>query len=245
MTTRREFIKSAAVLAGTGAGLPALTSLGLPGALPADETEGGVPEFKLPSLPYLPEALEPHLDGRTLRIHHMKQHALHVIGLNKALKQLHEAREKNDFTNIQAQTRAMTVHAAGHINHTCYFAGMAPVGRGGGTKPVGEFAQRIDRDFGSYEKFKAQFTAAALSIDGNGWAVLAYNPEPLDRLFILQLTQEQDCASLGMIPLVMIDMWEHAYYLKYQYKRDEYVAAWWNVVYWKDAAKRYVIMARS
>ncbi len=240
MTTRREFIKSAAALGG----LPALTSLGLHGALLADETEGALPEFKFPPLPYLPEALEPHLDGRTLRIHHMKHHALHVVRLNEALRQLHEAREKADFANIQALTRAMTVHAAGHINHTCYFAGMAPVGRGGGTKPAGALAQRIDRDFGSYEKFKAQFTAAALSIDGNGWAVLAYNPEPLDRLFILQLTQEQDCASLGMIPLVMIDMWEHAYYLKFQYKRNEYVAAWWNVVYWKNAEKRYALTAR-
>ena len=134
----------------------------------------------------------------------MKHHALHVIGLNKALKQLHAARETNDFKNIQALTRAMTAHAAGHVNHTCYFAGMAPVRRGGGTKPAGELARRIDRDFGSYEKFKAQFTAAALSIDGNGWAVLAYNPEPLDRLFILQLTQEQDCASLGMMPVTMM-----------------------------------------
>ncbi len=241
MTTRREFLKSAAVFGG----LPALTSLGLQGALFADEPEGGVPEFKLPPLPYLPEALEPHLDGRTMRIHHMKHHALHVVRLNAALRQLQTAREKNDFANIQALTRAMTVHAAGHINHTCYFASMAPVGRGGGTKPAGELARRIDRDFGSYEKFKAHFTAAALSIDGNGWAVLAYNPEPLDRLFIMQLTQEQNLAALGMFPVVMIDMWEHAYYLKFQYKRDEYVAAWWNVVYWKNAAKRYVIMARS
>ncbi len=235
MATRREFIKSAAALAG----LPALTSLGLQGALPADESEGGLPEFKLPPLPYRAETLEPHLDGRTLRIHHFKHHALHVISLNKALKQLHEARETNDFTNIQDLTRAMTVHAAGHINHTCYFAGMAPVGRGGGTKPAGELARRIDRDFGSYERFQAQFTAAALSIDGNGWAVLAYNPEPLDRLFVMQLTQDQNLAALDMIPLVMIDMWEHAYYLKFQYKRNEYVAAWWNVVYWKNAEKRY------
>ncbi len=241
MTTRREFIKGAAALGG----LPILTSLGQPGALLTDETARGVPEYKLPPLPFLSESLEPHLDGRTLRIHHMKHHALHVVRLNEALRQLHAARETNDFTNIQSLTRAMTVHAAGHINHTCYFAGMAPVGRGGGTKPAGELAQRIDRDFGSYQKFQAQFTAAALSIDGNGWAVLAYNPEPLDRLFILQLTQEQDCASLGMIPIVMMDMWEHAYYLKYQYKRDEYVAAWWKLVYWKEAAKRYVIMARS
>ncbi len=241
MTTRREFIKSAAALGG----LPALTSLGLHRALLADESEGGLPEFKLPPLPFLSEALVPHLDGRTLRIHHMKHHALHVIGLNQALRRLHEVRETSDFTSIQSLTRAMTFHAAGHINHTCYFAGMAPVGRGGGTEPAGELAQRIDRDFGSYQKFQAQFTAAALSIDGNGWAVLAYNPEPLDRLFILQLTQEQDCASLGMIPIVMMDMWEHAYYLKYQYKRDAYVAAWWKLVYWKEAAKRYVIMARS
>ena len=240
MTTRREFIKSAAVLGG----LPTLTSLGLSGALLADETEGGEPEYNLPPLPYLAEALEPHLDGRTMRIHHMKHHAWHVIGLKKALEQLQTAREKNDFANIQSLTRAMTVHAAGHINHTCYFASMAPVGRGGGTKPAGELARRIDRDFGSYEKFKAQFTAAALSIDGNGWAVLAYNPEPLDRLFIMQLTQDQNLAALGMIPLVMIDMWEHAYYLKFQYKRDEYVAAWWEVVYWKNAAKRYGIMSR-
>ncbi len=241
MTTRREFIKSAAILGG----LPTLTSLGLSGALLADETEGGVPEFKLPPLPYLAEILEPHIDGRTMRIHHLRHHALHVERLNEALRKLHAARETNDFANIQSLTRAMTVHAAGHINHTCYFASMAPVGRGGGTKPAGELALRINRDFGSYEKFKTQFTAAALRLDGNGWAVLAYNPEPLDQLFIMQLTQNQDLSALGMIPLVMIDMWEHAYYLKHQDKRDKYVAAWWNVVYWKSAAKRYVIMARS
>ncbi len=241
MTTRREFIKSAAALGG----LPILSSLCQPGAVLTDQSAGGVPEYKLPPLPFLSEALEPHLDGRTLRIHHMKHHALHVVRLNEALRQLHAARETNDFTNIQSLTRAMTVHAAGHINHTCYFAGMAPVGRGGGTKPAGELAQRIDRDFGSYEKFKTQFTAAALNIEGNGWAVLAYSPGLLNRLFIMQITQEQNLAALDMIPLVMIDMWEHAYYLKFQYKRDEYVAEWWKVVCWKDAAKRYVIMARS
>ena len=198
-----------------------------------------------PSLPYLSEALEPHLDGRTVRINHMKHHALHVVRLNDALRELRAARDTNDYSNIQSLTREMTVHAAGHINHTCYFGSMAPVGRGGGTKPAGALAQRIDRDFGSYAKFKAQFTAAALSLNGNGWAVLAYNPDLLDRLLVMQITENHNLAAVGMIPLLMIDMWEHAYYLKFQYKRDEYVVAWWNVVYWKNAAKRYVIMARS
>ena len=127
-------------------------------------------------------------------------------------------------------------------------AGFVPPPRPTGAmpaKPAGELAQRIDRDFGSYEKLKTQFTAAALNIEGNGWAVLAFSPGLLNRLFIMQITQEQNLAALGMIPLVMIDMWEHAYYLKYQYKRDAYVAAWWNVVYWKNAERRFVVTGRS
>ncbi len=234
MTNRREFLKGAASFGGA----PMLSSLGLADMLLAQGAESEPSRITLPPLPYMSELLEPHLDGRTLRIHHMKHHALHVIELNRVLGRLREAREKSDYADVQELSRALAVHAGGHLNHTIYFSSMAPLGRGGGEEPKGALAERITRDFGSYEQFKAHFTAAALSVQGNGWAVLAYHPL-LDRLLISVVSEDQNLVPLGLVPLLMIDMWEHAYYLKYQNKRREYVKAWWNIVYWKDAAKRY------
>ena len=235
MTTRRDFLRSVGALGG----VPLLSSLGIATEALAQGTAG---EYERKPLPFLPEALEPHLDARTLRIHHLKYYGRHVVALNRTLKKLHEARDSADYGDIQALSRELALHAGGYVNHVIYFDGMAPVNRGGGQKPVGELGERIAKDFGSFEKFKAHFTAAAVDLESNGWVVLGYHPI-IDRLLVMQMIDENELNTLGLVPLVMIDMWEHAYFLKYQYKRDEYVKAWWNVVYWKDAARRYVIAA--
>ncbi len=245
MTTRRDFLKSAALFGG----FPMLSSLSLAagaagstrraGVLAQDD-EAGTTEYKLPPLPYLPEALEPHIDGRTMRIHHLKTHASYVIGLNRTLKKLQEARDKNDFSDVQPLSRALAFHAGGYVNHIIYFNNMAPVGRGGGEEPTGELADRITADFGSLDKLKAHLSAAALKVEGNGWGVLGYHLV-LKRLLVTQMMNQQNLNPIGLVPLLLIDVWEHAYYLKYQNKRNEYIKAWWNVVNWADAAKRYKI----
>lgn len=235
MTNRREFLKGAAIFGGA----PMLSSLGLADVLLAQGADSEPTRIALPPLPYMSELLEPHLDGRTLRIQHMKHHALHVIELNRVLDRLSVAREKGEYANVQELSRALAVHVGGHVNHTIYFSSMAPVSRGGGEEPNGKLAERITRDFGSYEQFKAHFTAAALSVEGNGWAVLGYHPL-LGRLLITVVSGDQNLVPLGLVPLLMLDLWEHAYYLKYQNKRRDYVKAWWNIAYWNDAAKRYV-----
>ena len=238
MTTRRDFMKGATALGG----LPLLSMLGLVDVTLAETDEQSLEEIKQPPLPYLPEVLEPHLDGRTMRIHYHKHHAAHVIALNRALRALREAREKNDFSRINSLSSDLTVHAAGHLNHVIYFSGMAPIRNGGGQEPVGGLADRIKKEFGSYQKFKAHFTAAALGLAGNGWAVLGYHPM-LDRLLITQVSQEQNTCVLGLVPLMMIDMWEHAYYLQFQTKREDYIKAWWQGAHWTQALRRFAIIA--
>lgn len=246
MTTRRDFIKQSAMFGG----FPILSSLGLTHthsvlagtygvanfAQDSNNKQGAI-EVEQQPLPYAAEALEPHIDARTMRIHYGKHYALYRIGLNKTLKQLHEARENNDFSNIGALSRALAIQAGGYLNHVIFWNNMAPVGRGGGGEPKDALADQIMVDFGGFDKFKAHFKSAALQLQGDGWVVLGYHPM-LKRLLITQMLGEHELNIVGLVPLLMIDMWTHAYYLKYQYKRDEYLSAWWNVVNWFDVARR-------
>jgi Fe-Mn family superoxide dismutase len=218
---------------------PGLTMPG--GAKPAldpwqlgwDKAKG---EYVLPPLPYEKNALEPHIDAQTMEIHHDKHHAAYVAGLNKALKELKNIRDGGgDASLIKHWSREVSFHGSGHINHTLFWNMMAPAGKGGGGQPSGKLAAAIDAGFGSVDKFVAQFKTAATQVEGGGWAWLAY--EPLSKgLVVIQEEKQQDMMLTGCRPILGIDVWEHAYYLKYQNKRPDYISAFMNLVNWEFAA---------
>ena len=189
----------------------------------------------LPDLPYAYDALEPHIDEQTMRLHHDLHHKAYVDGLNAAEKKLAECRDSGDFAAVQALQRALAFHGSGHFNHVVFWENMSP--QGGGT-PTGDLAAQIDKDLGGFDKFKAHFSAAAATVEGNGWGVLGWHPTA-GHLVVLASMNHQNQGIHGTIPLLMLDVWEHAYYLKYQNKRPDYIKAWWNVVNWEQAGKNY------
>lgn len=189
----------------------------------------------LPPLPYAYNALEPHIDELTMRIHHDKHHQSYVDGLNTAEKKLAESRKKNNFELVKHWERELAFNGAGHYLHTIFWTIMNPAGGG---KPEGMLAEQIKRDFGSYEAFKNQFTEAANKVEGSGWAMLVWSPRA-HRLEILQAEKHQNLSQSDIVPLLPLDVWEHAYYLKHQNERKKYIEDWWNVVYWPAVAERY------
>lgn len=194
--------------------------------------------YELPPLPYPYEALEPYIDEQTMHLHHDIHHKGYVDGLNKAEGELAKAREANDFSLVKHWEREAAFHGSGHILHAIFWTNMAPAGNGGGGTPQGALAQQIDKDFGSFDKFKAQYMAATTAVEGSGWGILAW--QPLGRkLVILTAEKHQQLTQWGAVPLLVLDVWEHAYYLKYQNKRGEFVKAFFNIVNWADVAARF------
>ncbi len=241
MSTRRDFLKVAGGLtAGATLLVPVETALAADAAAGADakaEVGGGaVTEHKLPELSYAYDALEPHIDAKTMELHHDKHHAAYVKGLNEAEAALAKARAANDFASVQALSKKAAFHGGGHALHSLFWKVMAPAGKGGGGEPAGDLAARITRDFGSFAAFKAQFSAAAVAVEGSGWALLTYRAED-DRLLVLQVENHQKLSPWDASPVLCLDVWEHAYYLNYQNKRADYVGAWWNVVNWAQVQK--------
>jgi Fe-Mn family superoxide dismutase len=200
-----------------------------------ESTEGFVTKYELPELPYDYAALEPHISARIMELHHSKHHATYVAGANTALEQLAEARAKGEFGNIPKLSKDLAFHLGGHTNHSIFWNNLSPEG---GDKPEGELAAALEDAFGSFDAFRGHFGAAALSLQGSGWAVLAY--EPLGgNVVIEQLYDQQGNIPVGTIPLLMLDMWEHAFYLDYVNVKADYVKAFWNIVNWADVAKRF------
>jgi len=191
--------------------------------------------YTLPPVPYAYDALEPYYDEQTVRLHHDKHHAGYVAGLNKAEEKLAAARASGDYALIKHWERELAFHGSGHILHTIFWANMTP---GGGSQPSGDLATQMTKDFGSFDAFKAQFTAAAKAVEGSGWCVLGWAPA-LEKLVILQIEKHQDLTLWGVVPLLLVDVWEHAYYLKYQNRRAEWLSNWWNIVNWADVARRF------
>nr|WP_245534019.1 superoxide dismutase [Effusibacillus pohliae] len=192
-------------------------------------------EHVLPPLPYEYDALEPHIDEKTMRIHHTKHHKSYVDGLNKAEKEMQKARETGDFNLIRHWEREAAFHGAGHYLHSIFWNNMKPHGGGPATGAIG---QEIERTFGSFEKFKRHFTEAADKAEGVGWALLVWSPRS-HRAEILQAEKHQLFSQQDQIPLLVLDVWEHAYYLKHQNNRRDYIGAWWNVVNWEDVNRRF------
>jgi len=195
---------------------------------------------ELPPLPYAYNALEPHYDEETVRLHHDKHHAAYVAGQNKAEEMLAAARASGDFALIQHWQRQLAFHASGNALHTMFWENMAP---NAGGEPTGKLAEQIKTDFGpstgsGFDAFKKQFSAAAAAVEGSGWTLLGWSPE-FKRFYIVNIENHQKQTVMGLVPLLIIDVWEHAYYLKHQNKRAEWIEAWWHLVNWPDAAKRF------
>jgi superoxide dismutase, Fe-Mn family len=193
-------------------------------------------EYKLPDLPYAYNALEPYIDEATMRLHHDKHHAAYVNGFNAALAKLSDARAKGDFAGVQALSKAVAFHGSGHTMHALFWQVMCPKEKSVEPKS-GALFDALVRDFGSMEAFKKHFSEAAKAVEGSGWAVLAFEPVG-KRLLVLQAENHHKLTVQGSIPLLVLDVWEHAYYLKYQNKRAEYVDAFWNIVNWAEAENR-------
>jgi superoxide dismutase, Fe-Mn family len=191
--------------------------------------------YTLPDLPYDYGALEPHISGEIMQLHHDKHHNTYVTALNEVLEKLAAAREKGDFGAIVGMEKTLSFNLGGHLNHTVFWKNLSP---DGGDKPDGELAAAINESFGSFDGFQAHFTSAATTIQGSGWAILAWDTLG-QSLHIVQLYDQQANVPVCMVPIVMVDMWEHAFYLQYKNVKPDYVKAWWNVVNWADAAARF------
>lgn len=191
--------------------------------------------YVLPDLAYDYAALEPHISARIMELHHSKHHKAYVDGANNALAGLEEARETGNFANINRLEKDLAFHLGGHINHSIFWTNLAP--KSGGV-PEGELGSAIDEFFGSFEKFQAHFTAASMGIQGSGWGVLSWDPVG-KRLIIQQLFDQQGNTAQGTIPILQLDMWEHAFYLDYQNVKADYVKAFWNIVNWANVTQRF------
>lgn len=191
--------------------------------------------YSLPELPYDYAALEPHISGKIMELHHGKHHQAYVTGANAALDALAEARESGNLANVNKLEKDLAFNVGGHVNHTIFWNNMSPEG---GERPEGELAAAIDEFFGSFEQFQAHFTANALGVQGSGWSVLAWDSLG-QRANIVQLFDQQGNLPAGTVPLLMLDVWEHAYYLDYLNVRADYVKAFWNIANWQDVAKRF------
>ena len=197
--------------------------------------------FKLPDLPYDFNALEPHIDARTMEIHHGKHHATYVAKLNEALEKAPGWDKKGleDIVRTYAEApkevqAALRNHGGGHYNHSLFWKVLSS--KGGG-KPSGDLESAIDAAFGGFDVLKEKFSAAAAGVFGSGWAWLAL--DPARKLTIVTTPNQDNPLTQGLVPILGLDVWEHAYYLKYQNRRADYLKAWWNVVNWDEVAKLY------
>ena len=232
---RREYLKKtlggAALLGATGMMAPTgATASELMELMYSDEHD----EYTLSDLPYAYDALEPNIDAQTMEIHHSRHHQGYVNGLNNAHRKLAEARESGDYALVKHWSREVSFHGGGHFLHTMFWQVMLP--DGGGEPADAALKAAIDRDFGSFARFKSHFVAASNAVEGSGWGILAWEPVG-KRLIVHQAEKQQNLSPWSSTPLLMVDVWEHAYYLKYQNRRGEYVNNFFNVINWGKVAE--------
>ncbi len=239
---KRDFLKKSAILT-VGGTLAASSGVGLKAAKTAGRKNrrAGM-EYELPELPYAYDALEPYIDALTMEIHHDKHHAGYTRKLNAAVSEygLEDTAIQDLFSRISRQPLAVRNNGGGFYNHKLFWKWMAPPGKGGGGEPAGELLKAIETGFGSYDDFREEFSSAAATRFGSGWAWLVKTDSGL----VVTSTPNQDNPLMDVvetrgIPLLGIDVWEHAYYLKYQNRRADYIAAFWNVVNWDFVSQRF------
>jgi Fe-Mn family superoxide dismutase len=232
---RREWLGSAAVVGGS----ILLGQATTPSASAMQAAAASTGAYELPPLPYGYADLEPYIDAETMKLHHDIHHAGYVRKANAALAKLQEIRATggDSISQVKATTQALAFNLSGHVLHSMFWTNMKK--DGGGQPELGsDIGRLIKRDFGSFDAFAAHFQAAAGQVEGSGWGILAYEPLA-QRLVILQVEKQQNMA-VGQVPLLGVDVWEHAYYLKYQNRRSEYIKAFMNVINWADVNARLV-----
>jgi len=192
-------------------------------------------QYTLPDLEYDYGALEPHYSARMLELHHDKHHKAYVDGVNTTLDKLAASRDSGDMSALVGLEKTLAFNLSGHVLHTLFWKNLTPHGS---DRPEGELAGAINENFGSFDKFRKQLTGAAGTVQGSGWGALSW--EPLgERLFIEQVYDHQGNVGQSGVPLLVIDAWEHAYYLQYENRRQDYVEAIWNVLNWADVSQRF------
>jgi Fe-Mn family superoxide dismutase len=194
--------------------------------------------YKLPELPYDFSALEPVISAEIMQLHYSKHHQTYVTNLNAALEKYHDAEAKSDMAAMIALQQAIRFNGGGHVNHSIFWTNLAPVGKGGGEAPKGDLAQAIQEEFGSLDSFVEKMSAASVAVQGSGWGWLGFN-KTLNRLIIATCSNQDPLSTLGFVPLLGIDVWEHAYYLQYKNVRGDYVKNIWKIVNWKNVEERY------
>jgi len=199
-------------------------------------------QHKLPPLPYPYDALEPVISEEALRIHHDLHHKAYVDGLNRAEVALVEARGRNDYAYIKYWENQLAFNGSGHILHSIFWANMAPVGTGG--QPGLATATQINLYFGNFNSFRNQFMEAAEKVEASGWGILVWHPA-WRRLELLQCEKHQNLTQWSGIPILVCDVWEHAYYLDYQNRRRDYIEKWWNLINWDDVERRLLLAFRG
>ncbi|OAY38252.1 superoxide dismutase [Mn], mitochondrial [Manihot esculenta] len=200
----------------------------------------GFQTFSLPDLPYDYAALEPVISAEIMRLHHQKHHQTYITNYNKALEQLHDAMEKGDSATVVKLHSAIKFNGGGHINHSIFWKNLAPTREGGGEPPHGSLARAIDTDFGSLEKLTQTMNAKGAAVQGSGWVWLAVDKK--FKKLVVETTANQDpLVTKGptLVPLLGIDVWEHAYYLQYKNARSDYLTNIWKVMNWNYASEVY------
>jgi Fe-Mn family superoxide dismutase len=198
-------------------------------------------DYQLPELGYDYAALGPHISARIMELHHSKHHKAYVDGANTALTKLAEARDANDFANINKLEKDLAFNLGGHVNHSIFWTNLSP---NGGGKPEGELASAIDDNFGSFDKFAAHFTAASAGIQGSGWGALVWDSIG-QKLLIQQFFDQQSNFAAGTVPILLLDMWEHAFYLDYVNVKADYIKAFWNIANWQNVAERFNVAQKK
>ena len=235
MTSRRDFIQASAAIAGGIAlanGLAQAKDLQLP--IYPDKLTDNTGKYVLLPLPYAYDALEPVIDAKTVETHYTFHHKPAVAAANKAEDGLAKARDSNDFALVKHYEKELAFGLSSHILHTIYWSNLSAKG----SVVKGDLLKAIEKSFGTFDKFKAHLGSAATTVEGSGWGILGYLPAS-QKLMILQCENHQKLTAWGVIPILVLDVWEHAYYLKYQNRRAEYIGKLFDIINWDNVAARY------